>query len=329
MSDAQTQARGDAPAVSFVVPAYRCAEYVGETLDSILAQTFQDYEIIVVNDGCPETGALERALAPYRGRIVYLTQENRGLAGARNTGLRAARAPLVMPLDADDLLEPDYLAVQVEAMREDPSLDAVYPDVLIFGDTAHAGKTYMEVNPSEGEVTFEALVTQRCVIPNFALVRRAAVERAGWYDENLRRSEDFDLWLRLAGGGGRIGYHRRVLARYRRRGDSLSADEVGMLEAILYVLDKAGREQQLSAAERGALDGARARFHAMLRFHEGKHAFMRGDTRAALAGLGEANRFFRSRKTGLAMLLMRVAPGLLLRAYGLRDRYLLKTGTGA
>ncbi len=308
------------PAVSVIMPAYMSAPYIADALESVFAQTFRDFEVVVVNDGSPDTEELERVLAPYRERIVYLRQENRGVSAARNAAIRAARAPLVAMLDPDDLWEPEYLEVQVGMLREDPSLDLVYPNALIFGEGAHAGKTYMEVNPSQGEVTFEGLLTQRCTVVNYVTARREAIAAAGWFDESLRRSEDFDLWLRILCRGGRIAYHRRVLARYRRHAGSLSSDPVLMSRDILRVLDKAGRELELTGAQRQLLARERARFHAGLRLQEGKQAFLRGDTRAALEGVSEANLVLRSRKLSLVCGLLRLAPGLLRRAYLLRER---------
>ena len=315
-----------APAVSVIMPAYRSAAYIAEALDSVFAQTFQDFEVVVVNDGSPDTEELEKVLEPYRERIVYLKQENRGVSAARNTAIRAARAPLVAMLDPDDLWEPEYLEVQVGMMRDDPTLDLLYPTALIFGDVPHPGLTYMEVNPSRGEVTFEGLLTQQCTIVNYVIARREAVVAAGGFDETLSRSEDFDLWLRILCRGGRIAYHRRVLARYRRHAGSLSSDPVLMSRDLLRVLDKAARELELTDEQRLLLARERGRFHAGLRLEEGKRAFERGDTRAALEGIGEANRVLRSRKLSLVMTFLRLAPRLLLRAYDLRGRYVLKGG---
>jgi glycosyltransferase involved in cell wall biosynthesis len=315
------------PAVSVIIATYNASAYISEALDSVLAQTFRDYEIIVVNDGSPDTLELERALEPYHGRIVYIKQENRGVSGARNTGIRAARATLIAHLDPDDLWEPEYLAVQVAAMRNDPAIDVLYPNALIFGDMPEAGREFMEICPSHGEVTFESLVTQQCNVMTSITARREMVMRAGMFDESLRCSEDFDLWLRIVKEGGRIDYHRQILVRYRRWRGSLSSDPVRVCENALRVLDKAGRTLALTATERQVLKRARARFHAMLRFNEGKRAFTRGDTEAAIAGLKEANAFFLSRKTALVLLLLRLVPGLLLRAYHLRDQYIWRTDT--
>jgi glycosyltransferase involved in cell wall biosynthesis len=101
------------PLVSVIIPAYDVAEFIGEALDSVFAQTFTDYEVIVINDGSPDTAKLERALAPYLSRIVYLKQENRGVSAARNTGINAARGSLIAFLDGDDVWLPNYLEVQV------------------------------------------------------------------------------------------------------------------------------------------------------------------------------------------------------------------------
>jgi glycosyltransferase involved in cell wall biosynthesis len=316
---------GEPPAVSIIMPAYNAARFISEALDSVVAQTFTDYETIVVNDGSPDRDELERVLEPYRERIVYLTQENRGVSGARNTGIRRARAPLIAHLDPDDMWEPEYLAVQVEAIRRDPTIDVLYTDALVFGDMPEAGRRFMELCPSEGEVTFESLVAQRCNVMTSILARRETIMRAGMFDESLRCSEDFDLWLRVVKGGGRIAYHRQPLVRYRRRRGSLSSDPVWVCENALRVLEKCERTMRLTDGESEALKGARARLHALLRFSEGKRAFSRGDTRAAIDGLKEANAFFGSRKTALVLFLLRFAPRLLRHAYEMRDRFIWRT----
>src|SRR5512138_947176 len=92
--------------VSVIMPAFRAAKYIGAALDSVIAQTFTDYEIIVVNDGSPDTVELERALKPYGSKVLYVKQDNRGCSAARNAGIRVARGQLLAFLDADDYWEP-------------------------------------------------------------------------------------------------------------------------------------------------------------------------------------------------------------------------------
>ena len=109
------------PQVSVIVPAYRVTAYIKEAVDSVLAQTFEDFEIIVVNDGCPDTEALERVLEPYRSRIAYLRlEQNAGMASARNAGILASKSRYIALLDADDLREPNYLEVQLRILEADP-----------------------------------------------------------------------------------------------------------------------------------------------------------------------------------------------------------------
>ena len=309
------------PLVSVIIPAYDVSEFIGEALDSVLAQTFTDYEIIVINDGSPDTEALERALKPYMSRIVYLKQENRGVSAARNSGIKAARGSLIAFLDGDDTWLPNYLAVQVARIQADPTIDVLYPNVIMFGDPSEAGEEFMTICPSNGEVTFERLLLQECNVSNCSIARRETIVRAGLFDESLRSVEDFDLWLRVIKQGSRIAYHRDVLARYRRRTGSLTADPIWLSKHILRVLEKVRETMRLTPSELETVDLQQQRFHALLRLHEGKRAFFSGDTAGAIHGLTEANRFFRNRKTAFTLMMLRIAPGLLLRAYDLRDRF--------
>jgi glycosyltransferase involved in cell wall biosynthesis len=313
--------------VSVIMAAYNAAPYIKEALDSVLAQTYTRYEIIVVNDGSPDTAELEKALEPYRNRIVYLKQENRGVSAARNAGLRMAQGEFVSMLDPDDRWEPEYLEAQLAVMIENQGLTALYPDAVVFGDVPEAGKTLMEKQPSTGEVTFEALLTRRCTVANYVIARREAVLQAGGFDECLRRSEDFDLWLRMLLNGGRFAYQRRVLAHYRVHRGSLSSDQVQLTSDTLRVFDKLALMPSLTHEERNLVKNERQHYQALLRFKEGKRAFHNGDIHNAEECLREANEFFKSRKTSLVLLLLRVAPRLLVRAYDLRDRFVFRAST--
>jgi glycosyltransferase involved in cell wall biosynthesis len=314
------------PSVSIVIPAYNTAPFIAETLRSVVAQTVTDYEIIVVNDGSPDTTELEGAVAPFRDRIRYIVQENRGLSAARNAGIRAARGDFVALLDSDDVWEPDYLAHQLDVL-ERGGFDVVYPNATNFGDPMRSGRLFMDVHPSSGDVTFESLVSQRCNVMVSVLARRDVLIEAGLFDESLRSSEDFDMWLRVVQGGWRIGYHRRPLVGSRLRRGSLSANGVSMCEHIVRVLDKAARETTLTAAQRALVAERRADFVALLRLHEGKRAFFAGDHKKAAAALAEANVRLRRRKIAVALLLLRFVPGLLLRAYDMRDRLVFRAST--
>ena len=260
MAEGDSELRGDAhapgptarrtPLVSVVIAAYNVSQYIGETLASVFAQTFDDYEVVVVDDGSEDAEELALALAPYRDRLVYLTQENRGLAAARNAGLRAARGRYAAFLDADDLWEPEYLKEQV-GFIEGGGYDLVYTDALLFGDPRLSGRRFMEVAPSDGEVTFKSLVRGECnVIGSGVLARKEALFDAGLFDAGLRNAQDFDLWVRMALGGARLAYQGKVLVRYRYREGSLSGDAVNRVRRELRVYTKIRDAYDLKPSER-------------------------------------------------------------------------------
>ncbi len=310
------------PLVSVIIPAYQAAQWIAEALDSVFAQTFPDFEVIVVNDGSPDTPQLEVVLQPYRGRIVYIRQENQGVSGARNTAIRAASARYVAFLDADDIWEPDFLAVQTAKLEADPSIDVLYADARIFGNVPEAGKTVMQLCPSLGKVTFESLVTRQCTVHICVCVaRRESLLRAGLFDARLRRIEDFELWLRLLHQGGKIAYHRQVLGRYRRQPASLSSDPVPMVEGLLDTLAKAAQYPGITQADRKIVQRQLAADRVTLELLKGKRAFAAGDPETARRYLANANVHRKSLRLALILALLRIAPRFLLSLYHLRDRW--------
>jgi glycosyltransferase involved in cell wall biosynthesis len=298
------------PLVSVIIPAYRVTPYISETLDSVLGQTFQDFEIIVINDGCPDTERLERVLQPYFPRIHYMRQANGGPGGARNAGLSAARGEYIAFLDGDDQWLPEYLATQVAYLREHPEVDVVYADAEIFGDdeSRGVGKRFMDQCPSTGEVTLESLLTERCVVFISSLCRRSAIDRAGGFDAKLRGVEDFDLWLRIVRTGGRIAYHRHVLSRYRAHSSSLSANRLRMSDGHLLVVDKLEQQGTLTDREKQAAAQFRRKITANNNLATGRLYLRDGDAHAARQALANANTYFRSAKIGSVVLLLRLIP---------------------
>src|SRR5271170_3508051 len=177
--------------VSVVIPAYNSAEYIAETLDSVLAQTFPDYEIIVVNDGSPDTERLEQVLAPYRRRIRYITQENRGPGAARNVAILEACGKYVAFLDSDDRWLPPHLEAQLRLLEKDPSLGLVYADGIVTVEDAPV-RTCFQINRQTRPITFETLVQEDCTVVTSATVaRRESLLQAGLFDERFRHCEDF------------------------------------------------------------------------------------------------------------------------------------------
>lgn len=299
------------PAVSVIIPAYNVTPFIGDALDSLRAQTFRDFETIVVNDGCPDSSNLERVLEPYRGEIVYIRQENQGVAAARNTALRAARAPLVALLDPDDMWEPEYLEVQTGLLAANPDAGVACANVTFIGETCFQGQTFLDMYPDRGEITFCRLLSQQCRIFSSVTARRELILRAGLFDPALRSAEDFHLWLRLAHLGTRFIRNHRPLIRYRARPDSLSNDPTRIGPDALKVYKNLLETLDLNVADRACLEDAIRREEATLDFYLGKKALYAGRNQEAQERLGRANLVLRSRKVIFALLALRVAPGLL------------------
>ncbi len=210
-----------APVVSVIIPTYRHAEFVEETLASVFAQTFTDYEVIVVNDGSPDdTAARLRPLA-QAGRIRYLEQANAGQAAARNRGLAEARGEFVAYLDDDDLWPPGKLSWQVAALREHPAWVMVSG---LSGEIAADGRRVESpwVNGTvEIQSTPELFQGGGIDSPGQVLVRRSALEAVRGFDPALWGSDDVDLWIRLS-TRGEVGRILQMALYYRRHATNAS-----------------------------------------------------------------------------------------------------------
>jgi glycosyltransferase involved in cell wall biosynthesis len=312
----------DTPLISIIIPAYNVSHYIGEALASIFVQDYKNYEVIVVNDGSTDTPELEKVLEPYRDQINYVHQKNRGISAARNAALRIARGELIALLDADDVWMEGKLSEQIAFMRQ-TGFDMVYANALLIGDVPWpAGTTFMDRSPSDGEVTLISLLDLRVtVVVSTVLMRKDIVEQVGSFDEEDRNIvEDFDLWLRLAQAGARIGYQKKVLAQYRYRHDSISASRIVLHEAALRVLQKTRRAMTLSATEAEALDRTEQRLHSILLLERGKNLIIAGEVEAARAIFSEARETNSSLKIPLTLLALRMFPGLLRRYLQKRHR---------
>jgi glycosyltransferase involved in cell wall biosynthesis len=299
------------PAVSVIVPAYNTAEFIGETLESVFQQTFQDFEVIVINDGSPDTTKLERVLERFQDQILYLKQENRGLSGARNTGIREARGEYLAFLDSDDSWYPRYLEKQIEYLKQNPSLDAVYCDSRCFGDIRFARQTFMQLCPSNGPVTLESLITGRChVCVSCTIARHKTVIETGLFDERLRSVEDWDLWIRILHRGGSMTYQRGVLGRRRVRPGALSNDSLKMLASLAQVLRNLDATLNFSVPTRALLLSRLRLTEAHLELEQGKASLALGRLDQAQRYLQAANNFYRSKKIGLVLVVVRRAPPL-------------------
>ncbi len=308
------------PAVSVVIPFYR-ARYLSAAIKSVRAQTFADYEIIVVDDGSPDREELEARLEPDGAHIRYLRQENQGPAAARNTALRAARGRFVAFLDSDDTWEPTYLQEQLAGLAPDQGFDVIYCNALMMGQSEADRRRLMESTPSRGPATCTSLLREEYTVYLSGVVaRRDLIMDAGLFDERFVHGEDFDLWLRMLKRGGRMGFQPRVLLNRRLHADSLSSDSLTHSEKALLVLEKVQARTDLTADEREAVEWRIRSLCAEARLERAKRAVATGDFDEACRALKDANEFHRSWKLRVIRLLLRVWPSMIARVHDARER---------
>jgi GT2 family glycosyltransferase len=204
----------EGPAVSVIIPCYRQAGFLPFAVTSVALQTFADWEIVIVNDGSPDdTSAVAAVLAerlPGR-RIRLIEQDNSGLANARNSGVKAARGRFLLPLDADDALDPGFLAKTVAILDADAGAAIAHSDVAVFG--ARSG-VWLTGRPFD-----VAHLRQENGLAYASLYRREVWERSGGYRSSMSAGyEDWDFWLGAAAAGFRARHIAEPLMLYREKG---------------------------------------------------------------------------------------------------------------
>lgn len=225
------------PKVSVIIPTFNHALFLRETIRSVLAQTYHDFEIIVVDDG--STDDTPQVVAEFGNAVHYIRQENRGLAGARNTGIRAARGEFIGLLDADDIWMPEHLASMLPPFESNREVGAVYCGWQYMDATGNP-LPRININVVPPKQAFEKMVRMDFLIPSGVLVRRECFDVLGLFDENMRAaqgSEDWDMWLRLLPKYKMIGLPR-ALVKYRTYSESMSTNWEGMEQSKRYVIAK-------------------------------------------------------------------------------------------
>lgn len=193
------------PVVSVIIPTYNTAKYIGHTIDSVLGQNYKDYEIIVVDDG--STDNTKEVLEPYMEQIRYIRQKNSGRAGARNTGIRAARGKYIAFLDSDDLWTSGKLAKQVDIMEGNEKIDFLFGDKQRFSDDGtiiissmfkqhHYDETFFG-DPLYVRDAYKKLLETNFIPTGTVIMRRECFDRSGLFDETIY-TEDYEFWLRIA-----------------------------------------------------------------------------------------------------------------------------------
>lgn len=203
--------------VSIIVPCYRQAEYLIEALDSVLAQTYKNWECVIVNDGSPDnTEEVAKLYCQKDGRFKYVSQLNQGLAAARNTGIRNSFGTFVLPLDSDDWIDATYVEKALACFERNTETKLVYCKAVLFG--AEEGLWDLP------EYHYQDLLWKNCIFCT-SMFRRSDYDATGGYNPNMRYGfEDWDFWLSLLSKKDRVHCIDEPLFHYRVKEGSMLKD---------------------------------------------------------------------------------------------------------
>ena len=200
------------PRVSIIIPTFNQAEYVTQAIECVLAQTYSDTEVIVVDDG--STDDTPAVLSKYLNRIKYIRQNNKGISAARNIGIDAAQGKYLLFLDGDDLIPPEKIGLQLVCFDADPKLGIVYSGWEFVAEDGVLALGSLRPH-KEGNVLKELLCRSLVIAVGSPIIQRVCFDRVGGFDESLHFGEDTDMWIRIALAGFRFGYVDEILFRYR------------------------------------------------------------------------------------------------------------------
>jgi glycosyltransferase involved in cell wall biosynthesis len=223
------------PTISIIIPTYNHDQFILGSLQSVMAQTYRNYEIIVINDGSPDNTG--RMVEPYvaSSRIKYIEQANAGQGAARNRGIAEAKGEFIAFLDDDDLWPPDKLEWQVRELQNHPDAVLVYGFMETFGDCIPC--RHPEHKGPSGNVRRDLYRGNFLRSPGQTLIRSAALRHIAGFDPGIWGADDWDLWIRLSQTGHFI-YVSRLALRYRIHPNNASRDVLRLYRNSLQVVRK-------------------------------------------------------------------------------------------
>jgi len=224
--------------VTVIIPTYNSAKYITEAVDSVLAQTYKNFEIIVVDDG--STDDTDEVLKPYMDKIIYIKKKNGGPASARNRGIESSSGEFIAFLDADDVWLPEKLERQVEFMKNNPEVEIIFTKVANYEDPEN--QTLGRINIKDGYIFDQLLKRGNFINASTVLLKAECIKNKELFDEDKRliSVEDYNLWLRLA-RKCKFAYLGEATTRYRY-GGGLTENFEKMFQADIYILRKLKEE---------------------------------------------------------------------------------------
>lgn len=237
-----------APLVSVIIPTYNRATVLEDAIESVLNQTFRNFELLIVDDG--STDDTPQRVARHRNPVKYLSQTNKGVAAARNAGIQSSQGDLICFLDSDDRWIKNKLEIQVEFMMSDPDIKICY-----------TGETWIRngvrVDQKQVHRKYSGWIYQKClplciISASSVMIHREVFARVGLFDESMIVCEDYDLWLRISRFYPISFIPEPLIMKYGGHHDQLSLRYLGMDVFRIKALEKILTENGLSEEDRNA-----------------------------------------------------------------------------
>ncbi len=216
--------------VSVIIPCYNQAHFLKESVYSVMVQTFEEWECIIVNDGSTDdTENIAKQLCSVEPRIKYISKKNGGLSAARNSGIKAAVGEYILPLDADDVLLPEFITETINVLKRDKNIRLVYTGTQLFGN---------EIGIRNEPFLLQQFMLNN-LIPCTALYYKEDWQQVGGYNEKMTEGyEDWDFWMSLLENGVNVEKMDTILFKYRRTEHSMSknmkVDTILSIQSDLY-----------------------------------------------------------------------------------------------
>lgn len=207
------------PEVSVIIPVYNAEKFIKKTIESVLNQTYKDYEIIIIDDGSTDNS--KKILDEFKDKVRYFKQANSGVSSARNMAIKEAAGKYIALLDQDDIWYPEKLEKQISFIKENPNVGMVYGDCYYIDD-----KDKVIYRVFEDQKYYQGKIFENLVIDNFVpiptvLIKKEVLDKTGLFLENYSYAEEYELFIRIAKDYD-IGCINEVLAGYRVHDTNLS-----------------------------------------------------------------------------------------------------------
>jgi len=263
------------PKISVIIATYNRAQYLPEAIDSVLNQSYQDFELVIVDDGSvDDTKAIvDKYINSNTGKIRYFYQENKGPGAARNRGIKEAKGEYVAFLDSDDIWLPEKLEKQSRYLEENPGYAMVYTDAYEFNRKVVTKKSKLATNDRgtmSGEI-LEHLGMGCFIFLSTVMVRKHVLEQIGSFNPNITIGEDWELWLKIA-GKHKIGFIDEILVGYRKHAENI----INNLELELQCRHRVINNIFNQDIREERLFNKRKSFHSKICFQGGYHYLVKG-----------------------------------------------------